>query len=315
MKKKLFYCIYAAWLLIVLILFGEICCRTLLKGRFNWMNAGRADEEILPYRYDKELGWFPVKNSEKICKARRRIKARHNRNGFRDHEYGPKEKTRILFLGDSFVWGNDVEREERFTEQLQKRLPRWEVLNLGVSGYSTYQEYLLLRKYFPVYRPDMVFLVFCFNDRSDNQSNVDAGYYKPYFIMDKGKVVPAGIPVPKSENYYYGKYLSFSKSYLLNILLKVACRAANPKIKVPDNTNGVILAAKELVVSGGAEFVLVLTVKDGELERFCDENGIKYMHAGTAETYPSHGWHWTPRGHQQVSDQIYEYLRENGYAV
>src|ERR1041385_5073108 len=142
------------------------------------------DEKSLMYRYDAQLGWFPEPNSKHVFTGSRTITVQHNSRGFRDIEPLKTGKPAIAFLGDSFVWGVDVEASERFTDKLQARHPEWNVYNLGVSGYGTDQEYLLLDKYFDEYKPRVVFLIFCSsNDDSDNCWNIRGGYYKPYCVL------------------------------------------------------------------------------------------------------------------------------------
>ena len=70
------------------------------------------DERNLTYRYDPELGWFPIANSKKGFTGSRTIHIEHNSRGFRDVEHVVGAKPRIIFLGDSFVWGYDVEQSE-----------------------------------------------------------------------------------------------------------------------------------------------------------------------------------------------------------
>ncbi|MGY8827145.1 MAG: SGNH/GDSL hydrolase family protein [Candidatus Latescibacterota bacterium] len=118
------------------------------------------DERSLTYRYDELLGWFPKESNQQKFTGYRTISVKHNSYGFRDHEYQIKDKPRIAFLGDSFVWGFDAEEDERFTNKLQKLIPQWEVLNLGVSGYGTDQEFLLLKKWHPIIQPNIFFLVY-----------------------------------------------------------------------------------------------------------------------------------------------------------
>ena len=118
----------------------------------------RADERNLAYRYDERLGWFPKEGTTTSFKGSRRISVAHNRRGFRDIEHQVGDASRILFLGDSFVWGYDVEQSERFTERLRTGFPDWPIYNLGISGYGTDQAFLLLIDQFDFYRPDIVFL-------------------------------------------------------------------------------------------------------------------------------------------------------------
>src|SRR5256714_3424580 len=86
-------------------------------------------ERTIAYRHDAELGWAPVPNSEFTVTAERPIHARHNSLGLRDVELSVPGKPRILFIGDSFVWGNDAGAEERFTDLLRSRLPDHEIVN------------------------------------------------------------------------------------------------------------------------------------------------------------------------------------------
>src|SRR3954465_9000019 len=90
-------------------------------------------ERTIAYRHDPELGWAPVPNSEFTVTAERPIHAKHNSLGLRDNELGASGKPRILFVGDSFVWGNDVEADERFTDLLRRRISSYDIVNAGVS--------------------------------------------------------------------------------------------------------------------------------------------------------------------------------------
>jgi len=158
-------------------------------------------ERSLTYGYDAELGWAPVPNSASTVTTARTIHASHNSLGFRDIEFKPDGRPVMLFVGDSFVWGVDAEAGERFTDLLRERLPQYQTVNAGVSGYGTDQEYLWLNRIWPEIHPDVVVLFFCTdNDRKDNTSNVRYGRYrKPYFeTTPDGTLQLKGQPVPKS---------------------------------------------------------------------------------------------------------------------
>lgn len=161
---------------------GELLFRYVFK---NYLYR-HFDERNVLYRYDSELGWFPLESSEGTFAASRTVTVNHNSDGFRDTEHGPKDRPRIAVLGDSFVWGFDVEQTERFKDLLDSALTDWDVMNMGVSGYSTDQEYLLIRRFFERYRPDIVLLVFCqINDEADNTTNmIFEGYFKPYYTIE-----------------------------------------------------------------------------------------------------------------------------------
>ena len=272
------------------------------------------DERSLVYQFNSRLGWFPVPNSARFYTGSRRISIRDNSIGFRDHEYGPKRKPRVVFLGDSFVWGYDVEQNERFTDQLQSVLLDWEVMNLGVSGYGTDQEYLLLQDTIDRLRPDIVFLLICSeNDRDDNSSSFRYEYYKPYFVADHDQLRLAGVPVPKSMRYYQAEHPALfellGRSAILTALTNVAGRVFLPRpVQVPDPTVAIVQQTRDLAASKQARFLCGVTDPRPGLEAGLQSRGIACLDLGTDFRYPSHGNHWTPQGHKWVSGRLLEFL-------
>ena len=55
----------------------------------------------------------------------------------------------MLFIGDSMVWCVDAEANERFTDVLRDRIANYTIVNAGVSGFGTDQEYLWLQRLWP----------------------------------------------------------------------------------------------------------------------------------------------------------------------
>ncbi len=140
-------------------------------------------ERSLTYAYDAELGWAPIPNSSSSVTTARTIQVQHNSLGLRDVEPSRDGRPRIMFIGDSFVWGVDAEANERFTDLVRGRIASHAVVNAGVSGYGTDQQFLLLQRLWPMIEPAVVVLIFCANnDRADNSTNVRYDdYQKPYF--------------------------------------------------------------------------------------------------------------------------------------
>lgn len=276
----------------------------------------RKDERNLTYRYDQELGWFPVENSKKRYDGSRSIAVEHNSRGFRDAEPGVDTELRMVFLGDSFVWGYDAEKEERFTEKLRAKLPDWSLYNLGVSGYGTDQEYLLLKRNFDFYRPNIVFLIFCTDtDWDDNSSNVRYGrYYKPYFTVDGGHLMLGGVPVPKSENYFFGEHPLLSQSCWFVLFTKAYFRLTSPPaLKLKNPTEAIFESLNQYIKAKGAEFLVGVTDKSPELERFLQRKDIPYVDLSNSYKYRTHGGHWTPEGNDYVSRKIHEFLISGKY--
>ncbi len=119
---------------------------------------------------DPQLGWRHKPNSEGIW-GRTIVKI--NGKGLRGPELDyakPPNTTRILFLGDSVTFGDQLKSYEQtfpyLTQSILER--RWgrrvEAINAGVSGYSPWQEDIYLEKEGIKYGPDLVVVSFVLND-------------------------------------------------------------------------------------------------------------------------------------------------------
>ena len=104
-----------------------------------------------------------------------RWQVRLNTEGFRDAELptGKDSATlRIVCLGDSWTFGANVDETYSYPRQLERvlrrRVPhrRFEVYNLGVMGYSSFQGRQLLARRALALSPDVVVIGFGMNDSS-----------------------------------------------------------------------------------------------------------------------------------------------------
>ncbi len=293
---------------------GELMTRLAWRGH----PAMATDERSSCFRYDAELGWSPVANSTNHFQHVRSITAHHNAEGFRDKPRGPKVKNRIAFVGDSFVWGYDAEEAERFTDKLEALLPGWEMINLGVNGYGTDQEWILIQKWFDHYQPDIVVLVFCNNDTTDNTAHVTpGGYYKPYFEVVDGQLVRRGIPVSKSMPYYRLESPWLFKSRLVEMLVSRYVDWKSPQPRSAVNPTGTLVGAmKAYVAAKGAKFVLAYVSDDDMAQKrsLCESQKIDYLFLlefffQTEDcVYEKGKGNWTPKGHDYVCSMLYQFL-------
>ena len=155
------------------------------------------------WKYDSLLGWVHQPGQEGSFETPQfRTVVRINEKGLRDGEHSyerQNDRKRILVLGDSFAWGYGVEESERFSQLIEKSLDV-EVINAGVSGYSTDQELLWYRSEGIKYETDLVILVLAGNDVGDNDHEiVSTIYYKPRFVLEEGRLALKGYPVPKTS--------------------------------------------------------------------------------------------------------------------
>ena len=124
------------------------------------------------------LGWRLEPNARMLyATSEFRVPVVYNSKGWRDVErtYAKPEGTfRVVVLGDSFMEAYSVPLEQSFAHQLESELiertgQSVEVINLGVGGYGTLQQYLAFVEEGIRYEPDAVVLgFFTNNDVSDN---------------------------------------------------------------------------------------------------------------------------------------------------
>ena len=140
------------------------------------------------WKYHPSLGWSHIPNSEgSFNPFGSESFISINSKGFRDKERSYERdlsKYRIVVLGDSMVWGYGVQQYEVFTALMEKRRENIEVVNLGVSGYGTDQELILLRQEGDRYRPDLIVVLIHENDfHMNGRESAYLAYQKPMFEM------------------------------------------------------------------------------------------------------------------------------------
>ena len=103
--------------------------------------------------------------------------------------------------------GYGVELEKTYVKQLEKSLNTGaptvvEVINAGVRGYSTDQEFLFLVDEGVKYRADLVIVGFCGGDENNTEIAGFMGarlYYKPFFRLQGNELILDGVPVPAAD--------------------------------------------------------------------------------------------------------------------
>jgi lysophospholipase L1-like esterase len=149
-RAKEFTLNIAICVLIVAIVFIslEIILRWQLRA-FPFNYECRPEKGFVP---DEQLG-YRVKNIQG-----------YNSLGLRNPEILPKaDQFRVLFLGDSVVEGFDAGLLKKRLETYYPHI-KIEVINAGVSGYTTKQELDFLKQYGISISPDLVILGFVLND-------------------------------------------------------------------------------------------------------------------------------------------------------
>jgi hypothetical protein len=291
--------------LFVSVVISEITLRLFFAKKFP---AHYAERSLL-YEYHPTFGWFPPRNITRRFTWDRTTTVTLNSHGFRSPEPETNNKPGIMFLGDSFLWGFDLEASERFTDQLQARHPEWQIHNLGVCGYGTDQSFLLLQSYFDVYKPRAVILMYCTdNDWADNSSNVMryGEYYKPfYLVVGPNALAVQGIPVPRSERVILAEHKHLAHSYLFRLAVQVYWKNRKPTaLQSKQNpTLHLLLAMRKFVVEKGAFFAVAMQEKNGEFEQFLTSVEIPWMTIATTNKFAGNG-HWNPEGNSNICNKL-----------
>jgi len=272
------------------------------------------------YVYHRRWGWRNVPG----WKAKTRgLPLTINSRGLRDREHPvakPKGTGRVLVLGDSFAWGYGVADQDLFTEVLERDFvdnpPQgpWEVINTGVSGWGTDQQYLYLMDEGFDYEPDVVVLAFyLLNDPKEVKLSDTYGLSKPVFLdLD---LTLGNVPVPLPSAPKTGLESEADRLALVVRLMEEIekeCRSRKCRLVVmkfgtfADPTfEGLLEIDKKFRerLSGLEERIEFLDLDQAFVDR---EIQTKYLVAGNEDN------HWNDFGHRKVAEILSEFLRRRG---
>jgi lysophospholipase L1-like esterase len=249
---------------------------------------------------DPELGWVNRKGvvgqvespDENLPPSKVRI----NGQGFRGREVQlpkPNGSKRILFLGDSNTFGYGVDEEARFSNLLERRLDDYDTVNLGVFGYGTDQEAILLEREGLRFSPDLVIVGLSPGDLTDNMCSIYTGISKPYCTVENGRIKLNNVPVPNPGEQTLVKRGARVREALYrhsHLYRLVAERLNESRIFMPDSVS-------EMSQDEGMR--VTVAILDG-MNRVCRESGCSF-----AVLLLSHGAWIEAMGRDQRQDVGY----------
>ena len=338
-------------LLMVVSLFGS---GLLAEGliRVCLPHAGPRTAQLTQFwRYDRRYGWshipgvrgtFEIDGSSTVVSI--------NAKGFRGPELDyarDRRRRRIVALGDSYVWGYGVDQQDVFTERLVRARPDIEVVNLGVSGYSTDQELLLYRDEGHKYDADLVMIVITDNDPPGNMlAEQYVVYGKPVFGLSNGELVLRNQPVARTAWWKRAVAALAGRSYLLNLAARYlyvrdvgsvaggapsqppggpAVSASSPRPPFPrtpedEITVQLLLELRRAVSTLQPSARLVVVFVDGmrgfspEMAALLKPHAIdcldlgEYLDSNDTALHLPGDFHWNAAGHQRVADIVQQHL-------
>lgn len=178
--------------------------------RLSW--AQRHDSNIEIYysfdQFDPVLGWRTKPNLRNLPVFANRTLSTNSRGlrGREEHAYNrDPARTRVLILGDSYTFGDEVGDTETYASYLQTMRPDLEIINMAVHGYGHDQMLLLLQREGVKYRPDVVVLGFVYIDISRNVLGF-RDYAKPRFVVEGDGLKLANLPLLPPEQTLKGEF-------------------------------------------------------------------------------------------------------------
>ena len=265
-------------------------------------------------------------------------------NGFRQQEYMQcvaKSGSRAYAFGDSFTWGWGVEQGEVFTDVMSQQLTDYEVMNFGVAGTGTVQQYTIFEQYVKdrLQPGETVLLTFCGNDFTDNIDESLRGEVRD------GRVEIVQ-PEPRRSKSAMKRWLK-QHSYLFNLAAfqvdrmkqerrqrRGAQRVADQqKIGIGRKERDIPADSPEVIVTShflkqfrndcrdrGAKFVVVAIADDPVLKDVVDRLDIDLielvphflaeLNSGRIQRHTiANDGHWNADGHRIAGNVLAEYLR------
>jgi lysophospholipase L1-like esterase len=198
-----------------------------------------------------------------------------NRLGFRGRELvapNPRDRTRVVVLGDSIAFGFGVSDGQAFPEVLDARDNGIEAGNFAVQGYGPGQELLVLQRDGLRVDPDVVVLAVCLrNDFAD--AVLPVALYngitpRPYFRL-VGKQLVLEDPVPRSLAARVVGWLS-DYSQLYNRASVLLTARPQPPEESWRRRKQEALRDEDYVLRLSVALVM-------EMNRVCRERGISFL--------------------------------------
>ncbi len=271
------------------------------------------------YAFSPTLGWALRPNV-------RTDQVTSNSQGLRSsREYSAEPSAgirRVLCVGDSFTFGAGLLDEQTMPARLEVALngdgpARWEVLNFGVEGYGTDQQWLYFADRGLRYEPDLVVLSF-FELNLERNIMSFRDYAKPYFTLVDGRLILHNVPVP-SPPEVLGLKPELPRIRLASLVSTLAAEfrmsmsvgdLAHTRAGVV--TLAIVEAMREASIAHGARFVLTtiprpITRRGSDTERMLAAWAARtgtpflnlraaYLTLPDAERARLYSGHWTPYG-------------------
>ena len=267
-----------------------------------------------------------------------------NSKGYREREFSAEKNpdvTRIICVGNSCTFGWKVNLDQTYPKILEKLLnqnliqPKFEVINAGMTGYSTFQGVRFLKREILDFHPDIIIFSYGWNDMWPAEREDKDQKFPPQWILNLDDFL--------SRSRFY----SFLKFEIMSLLKSKKQSQDEKKIvyRVPieDYQENVKELARIAQGAGIKVFFLSIPVSSAKvflgpgktskphiankyyntaLREITSEIGVPLI--DVALLFEDRGdlydngreefIHYNARGHQEIADAIYQYFQGQGIA-
>lgn len=281
---------------------------------------------------DEELGWR-LRPGNEATHHSQYFDTRYviNRSGMR----GPPRAAepvagvyRILFQGDSQIFGWGVAEGLRCTDLLEQGDPGLEVWNFGVLGYGFDQSLLAYERSGAIPADEVAFFV---SGATFYRATKDFlyGKPKPRFELDEQgglKLQPVAPNQARLWGWVYGVLNPFYLPYFVDYQLK---RRKDAPVQSPNRplekpfylnpfTKALLRRAAAVAGERGHKLSLVSVLQGAdaeELKVFCEENAIALLKLeidAQRIRLGKHDRHWNPEAHRNIAAQLRSWFEARG---
>ncbi len=285
--------------------------------------------------FNSKYGWAPIKNSRTLIFGLHNLSV--NEQGFRSETINIS-KQHILMVGDSVVFGFGVSNNETASYYLDKYLSKiddkYQVLNLGVSGFGIDQYYLYLSDNINYTNPSYIIVtIYSGNDLEDTRTNNVYGKSKPLFILN-GEDIKNKYP----EINKYSCFNSLSRLYVAqmfshNFEIDLHSLCNDETLNQSDANELIVRLLNKLVVVSNSHDSKIFFVLSPSLEDFYNKsekliffenilttqnisyiNFYNYVKEKDINPYDLYLFndpaHYTVKGNDLMAQAVYDFLIE-----
>ena len=249
--------------------FGKSSCGSYLwKSQF--IKRYESDSELINdtrlHNTHPTRGWTPKPN---LSVTIDNIKYTTNQQGHRalkDYKPNPEQYT-VLVVGDSYTFGNDTDDSFLWTNLLQAKDRRLNIINLGVGGYGLDQIYITLKESIKTYQPDLVIAAFISDDLFRMRFDF-RDYKKPILKIKGDELIVKNTPIGSLEETYQEikqelKWTTIPVLKLDDVIynLSISCREVSYKL-----ASKVFREMEEIAREEKADFLLTYLASHPEVE-------------------------------------------------